>query len=103
MRNNPLDCLRDTARSLLMAYGLRRIALLGEASGSALVDNDLHILVEFAGDMEPIRLTDWLSLQAELSRRCQCRVELVSVSRLEEHVAADTVALTVLYDARNDA
>ncbi len=88
-----LACLSDAARDLLSPRGVSRVALLGEMSG------DPHLLVEFAPNAPVIELTDWLRWQRELSRRCGCAVELVSVTRLEERVAADSVALTILYDA----
>lgn len=47
-------------------------------------------------------LSEWLGMQRELRARCDCLVELVSVNRLEERVASETVALTVLYDALAD-
>lgn len=88
-----LDCLADAARDLLSPRGVSRVALLGE------VGTDPHLLVEFAPDAPAIELGDWLRLQRELGRRCDCAVELVSVTRLEERVAAESVALTVLFDA----
>ena len=93
MNRDCLACLSVTAREVLLPRGIVRIALLGEAS------DDPHLLVEFAPDAPVIELTDWLRLQRELGRRCGCAVELVSVSRLEERVAAESVALTILYDA----
>jgi predicted nucleotidyltransferase len=88
-----LTCLSDAARELLSPRGVSRVALLGE------MGDDPHLLVEFAPGAPVIELTDWLRLQRELGRRCGRAVELVSVTRLEERVAADSVALTVLYDA----
>ena len=77
---------------MLAPRGIVRVALLGEAG-----DNP-HLLVEFAPDAPVIHLADWLRLQRELGQRCGCAVELVSVSGLEERVAAESVALTVLYE-----
>jgi predicted nucleotidyltransferase len=88
-----LRCLADAARELLAPRGVSRVALLGEAG------DDPHLLVEFAPGSPEVELGDWLRLQRELGRRCARAVELVSVSRLEERVAAESVALTVLYDA----
>jgi hypothetical protein len=88
-----LPCLTDAARELLAPRGVSRVALLGEAG------DDPHLLVEFAPGAPVIELGDWLRLQREMGRRCGRSVELVSVTRLEERVAAESVALTVLYDA----
>lgn len=93
MNRDCLACLSVTAREVLLPRGIVRVALLGEAG------DDPHLLVEFAPGAPVIELTDWLRLQRELGRRCECAVELVSVSRLEERVAAESVALTILYDA----
>jgi predicted nucleotidyltransferase len=90
-----LQCLADAARELLPPRGVSRVALLGEAG------RDPHLLVEFAPGAPVIDLGDWLRLQRELGRRCGSPVELVSVTRLEERVASESVALTVLYDAAN--
>jgi predicted nucleotidyltransferase len=88
-----LHCLADAARDLLSPRGVSRVALLGDAR------EEPHLLVEFAPGAPVIELGDWLRLQRELGRRCGRAVELVSVTRLEERVAAESVALTVLYDA----
>lgn len=93
MGGSLLQCLTDAAREFLLPRGVSRVALLGEAG------DNTHLLVEFASDAPVIYLDDWLRLQRELGRRCGCAVELVSVTRLEERVAAEWVALTVLYDA----
>jgi predicted nucleotidyltransferase len=87
------QCLAKASRALLLPRGVRRVALLGEAG------KDPHLLVEFAPGAPVMQFGDWLRLQRELGRRCGCAVELVSVARLEERVAAEWVALTVLYDA----
>jgi hypothetical protein len=99
MKTSTLDCLRDAARSLLGPHQVSRIALLGATPLHGLPFDDLHLLVEFAAGAQPIALNDWLRIQRLIGEQCHLRVELVSVSRLEEHVAADMVALTVLFDA----
>ncbi|MCU0507856.1 MAG: hypothetical protein MUC34_05585 [Anaerolineae bacterium] len=93
MSDDLLQCLSTAARELLAPRGVSRVALLGEAG------DDPHLLVEFAAGASAIELGDWLRLQREMGRRCGCGAELVSVTRLEERVAAESVALTVLYDA----
>jgi hypothetical protein len=95
MRDDLLQRLADAARELLAPRGVSRVALLGEAR------DDPHLLVEFATGAPAVELGDWLWLQREVGRRCGCAVELVSVTRLEERVAAESVALTVLYDAND--
>ena len=88
-----LGCLADATRALLAPLGVSRVALLGEPG------DDLHLLVEFAPGAPVMQLGDWLRLQRELGWRCGRAVELVSVTHLEKRVAAESVALTVLYDA----
>jgi predicted nucleotidyltransferase len=77
-----------------------RVALVGRPLPAR--EPDIHLLVEFAPDAAVISLGDWLQIQRELRRRCGCAVELVSVNRLEERVASDTLSLTVLYDASTE-
>lgn len=101
MSGDCLPCLARAAAELLSPHGVSRVALLGaDQEGRR---EDLHLLVEFAARAAPIALGDWLHIQREIGRRCGCGVELVSVTRLEEQVAAETVAFTILYDASADA
>ena len=96
MTDTLLHCLTDAARELLPPRGVSRVRAAGARPA-----HDPHLLVEFAAGAPVVGLADWLRLQRELSRRCGRPVELVSVTRLEERVAAESVALTVLYDAAN--
>ena len=96
MTESELQCLSDAARELLAPSGINRVALLGDVS------DDPHLLVEFTPHAPAIELADWLRLQNELRRRCDCPVELVSVTRLEARMPAEWLALTVLYDATVD-
>jgi hypothetical protein len=95
-----LPCLSEAARELLAPHRVTRIALLGEPGGNA--QKDVHLLIEFALGAPAVTLGDWLHWQRALRKRCGCLVELVSVNRLEERVATDVVAMTVLYDASFD-
>ena len=85
---------------VLAPHGVTRVALLGDRPESA--ERDVHLLVEFAPAAPAIPLGDWLRMQREIAERCGCSVELVSVSRLEERIASESVALTILYDAASD-
>jgi hypothetical protein len=98
--NNCVPCLSHAARELLAPRQVARIALLGDSRAS--VRESVHLLIEFAHGAPAVSLDEWLRWQRQLSRRCGCIVELVSVNRLEEQVAADVVAVTVLYDSSSD-
>jgi predicted nucleotidyltransferase len=95
-----LPCLAEVARELLAPQQVTRIALLGDPLAAP--NEDVHLLVEFARGAPTVDLDDWLLWQRELRGRCECLVELVSVNRLEEQVASDVVALTILYDSSSD-
>jgi predicted nucleotidyltransferase len=98
---NCAPCLSEAARDLFAPHRVSRVALLGDLPESA--ERDIHLLVEFGPAAPAMTFSTWLRLQRELAARCGCTVELVSVARLEEHVAAEAIALTILYDAASDA
>jgi hypothetical protein len=98
--SNCVPCLSNAARELLAPRQVVRIALLGNSR--ATVRENAHLLIEFAHGAPAVSLDEWLRWQRELGRRCGCTVELVSVNRLEERVAADVVTVTVLYDSSSD-
>jgi hypothetical protein len=96
MSGDCLSCLARAVRDMLGPHVVTRIALLGDAQEDR--REDLHLLVEFAPGAPPIFLGEWLRVQREVGRRCGCSAELVSVTRLEERVASESVRLTILYD-----
>jgi hypothetical protein len=96
-----LACLGNSARTVFAPYGVSRMALLGAAESPGCSEG-LHLLIEFAPGAGEVHLVEWLRLQRRLEEQCDCRVELISVARLEEQVPGDSLDLTVLYDASTD-
>ena len=92
-------CLTDAARELLAA-ARRRAASRSSVTRTA---TEPYTCSSSSRRLRrPIALGDWLRTSARAAADAAAvPVELVSVSRLEERVAADSVALTMLYDAAN--
>jgi predicted nucleotidyltransferase len=79
-----LTALRDALPRLRQRWPVATLALFGSVvRDEAASDRDLDVLVEFAN---PITLSDFLALEAELSRLSGRRVDLVSSAALKPYI-----------------
>lgn len=76
--------LRAAVRPVCESHPVSRLELFGSrADGSARVDSDVDLLVEFLPDANP-GLFEMGALQDELEQRLGCRVDLLSRRAVEQ-------------------
>ena len=79
-----LDELRATVRPVCESHAVLRLDLFGSrAQGTAHVDSDVDLLVEFSPESNP-GLFEMGALQDALEQRLGCRVDLLSRRAVEK-------------------
>jgi len=84
-----INFVRETLLSVLLPRGVTRISLFGSvvrAETTETSDIDVLVTLKQRGQRPPLTMFQWIELEAELSRRLERKVDLVSEDGLSPYI-----------------